>query len=173
MQQLTAETQLDLDLNEETSSVFDYETQLSPQSTSTISTMSTASQSQGKKKRKGTQASSVDNEQAALLLRCEKILADEEKPKDALNVFGDYIVSQLRRFEGDELLQIETQTAIQKCLTDATTKYVAKKYLIVDTSGNLQPYNLSKSNENATSPSLLTSEGNFAAENTMDTQDLL
>lgn len=154
---------IDSDLNDNASndnaSGFDYESQFSPQSTSTLSSKST-DQTQAKKKKKGAQTSDADH---ALLQRCEKILAEEVNPKDALTVFGDYVVSQLRRFETDELLQIETQNAIQKCLRDATAKYVAKKYLVVDNSGNLHPYSMPQQNENA--GETITDE--------MDTEDVL
>lgn len=56
------------------------------------------------------------------------VVEENNSKKDMLIVFGDFIISQLRRFEDDEILQIEAQTAIQRILIDSTSKYVAKKY---------------------------------------------
>lgn len=155
LQQSAVTTGLDLDDN---ATEFEFEESQSSQQSTSTNASKTTDQSQTKRKRKGRQTSDTDDEQAALVQRCEKILGDEEKPKDALNVFGDYVVSQLRRFENDELLQIETQNAIQKCLMDSTAKYVAKKYLFVDQSGILHPYNISTTDENVSSPSLLSTD---------------
>lgn len=143
LQETSCENTTDDDFN---SMAFECESQQSQPSTSSAAT--TAAEKSRPGKRRNAQPSTADVAQAELIERCAKVLAEEEKPKDPLEIFGDYVVSQLRRFEKDELLQIETQNSIQKTLMDATAKYIAKKYLVVDTSGNLQPYTISTLDEN-------------------------
>lgn len=151
MQDTSGEDALDADLNS-------FESESQPSTSSAASTVTEKSRSG---KRKNAQPSAADVAQADLIERCAKVLADEEKPRDPLEIFGDYVVSQLKRFETDELLQIETQNAIQKTLMDATAKYIARKYLVVDTSGNLQPYSISTLDENEdTSNQPMTSTSN-------------
>lgn len=91
-----------------------------------------------------------DNAQSELMTKCIKILSDDEKPKDSLATFGEYVASELRRYAGDEILQIQTQNSIQRILMDATEKYLSKKYLIVNSDGSLSPFNISEASTSTT-----------------------
>lgn len=72
------------------------------------------------------------------MTKCMKIISDDEKPKDSLATFGEYVASELRRYAGDEILQIQTQNSIQRILMDATETYLSKKYLVVNSDGSAQ-----------------------------------
>lgn len=92
-----------------------------------------------------------DNDQhRELMTKCLKIISDDEKLKDPPAIFGDYVASELRRYAGDEILQLQTQNSIQRILLDATEKYLSKRYLVVNCDGSLSPFNISEASTSTT-----------------------
>lgn len=101
-----------------------------------------------KRKRKATEKDNEkvdedDEAERSLMAKCMKIISADDK--DSFATFGEHVASKLRRFANDEILQIQTQHAIERILMESTDKYLASKYIVVNSDGSASPFSAQSS----------------------------
>lgn len=99
------------------------------------------------RKKKSRPHTNVDDDDAEshLMAKCMKILSNDEKEKDPCDAFGEYVASQLKRYRGDDILRIQTENSLQKVLIDASEKFLAKNYLVLNYDGSMSSFDSSSS----------------------------
>lgn len=82
-----------------------------------------------RKRFRENKAPSNDDDDDSVMAKCLKFLSEEtHKEKDAAAIYGEYVASELRRYNDDDLLQMQAQHAITRCLMQFAEIHMSKNY---------------------------------------------